>query len=121
MACPFLREGRARYCHAAPVRKLNEIVRAHQPHKMLTGKTAAQKPQCVDGELRAELRLDIADNNARVARELCGGAKAQLKTGHAAAGFQWILRANQPPDEIEFELPQSQFAGIEMTVMRGIE
>src|SRR5256885_7721000 len=22
MSCPFLREGRARYCHAAPVRKL---------------------------------------------------------------------------------------------------
>ena len=22
MPCPFLREGRARYCHAAPVRKL---------------------------------------------------------------------------------------------------
>lgn len=41
MACPFLKEGRARYCHAAPVRKL-----------ILDGPGAAEGGRCTSADYR---------------------------------------------------------------------
>jgi len=50
MACPFLKEGRARYCHAAPVRKL-----------ILDGPGVADGGRCASPEYR---HCEWADRNA---------------------------------------------------------
>ncbi|MGO9273408.1 MAG: hypothetical protein ACLQOO_24745 [Terriglobia bacterium] len=50
MACPFLKEGRARYCHAAPVRKL-----------ILDGPGAADGGRCASPEYR---QCEWVDKNA---------------------------------------------------------
>lgn len=88
---------------------------------MNAGETAPQQPQRVGGVLRPELRFDIADNDVGITGELFGGTKTRLKLRHAAAGLQWILGTDEPPDEIELELSQGQFAGIEVPGMGRIE
>jgi glycine cleavage system H lipoate-binding protein len=56
MSCPFLREGRARYCHAAPVRKL-----------ILDGPGATDGGRCASAQY---LKCELASKNG-IAQDRC--------------------------------------------------
>lgn len=72
MCCPFLKEGRARYCHAAPVRKL-----------ILEGPGAADAGRCGSAEYRScglvrgeEAGLNRCPHLEEVQVQYCGAAPA---------------------------------------------
>ena len=84
-------------------------------------KTPPDRPQRVNSEAGLQLRFDIGHENARTTDKFRRARHPRREARHSFCRFERILRADQPPHKIKVELPQRQFAGVEMPLMRRIE
>ena len=105
-----------------PLVELREIVRSHQPDEALFGESAAEFGDSIDGVARAELVLDRADADRRVARHPHGGGKACGEGGHVTALFlERIAGRDEPPHFVEPQRIEGCKADRAVAGMRWIE
>ena len=83
--------------------------------------TGAKAASVASGGARAELLLEIGDDEARVARDLAGYLQALVIVAIAVGLLQRVLRRDQPPDPVETKPLQRVEGNGAMTVMRRIE
>ena len=105
---------------AVPLVELDQVVRPHQPDEAHAGIMATQGADPVGGLARAQPRLDIRDDDARVGQDLPGiGQPAGKRCG--TARLQRVAGRDQPPDTIQPEAAQGGAGDGDMAFMRGIE
>src|SRR3546814_9407029 len=79
----------------------------------------AQAVQGIGGVTGAEPAFDGGDADARMGGYRPGTCKALGQRRHAVAVFQRVLRADQPPDLVEFQAVQGRQADFAMRRMGG--
>ena len=106
---------------ALPGRQLQQIVRAHQPDEIMLRMKPFEGAERIDRIARAEAAFDVADANSWMPRRGGRGRHAQSKVGHVGTGLEWVLRRYQPPDLIEGQPFQGQYANMAMPGVRRSE
>src|SRR5208337_4567368 len=80
-----------------------------------------QLPQRVIGEARANLRLGVGDDDARMPRQGATSRHARLERRRRLRVLKRIAGRDEPPESIEPQAPQRDPRDREMTRMRGVE
>jgi hypothetical protein len=106
---------------ALPLMELRQIVRPHQPQEPDMGIALLQPRDCVDGVNGAQPLFDCADPDRRAPRHRARRCQAGIERRHARPGFEWVLRAHQPPDLVEPEPPQRFEGEMAMAAMGRVE
>ena len=105
-----------------PARKLVQIIRAHDPDKTGQRHCFFQISQCVVGIVLGQSLLGSLNPQKRIGRgnftsmyQPCG------KGFHAGGAFEWILRADKPPDLIKTQGAACLERNMNVATMRWIE
>lgn len=106
---------------AAPVMKLRQIVRAHDPRETFCGPTATNMRQSINRVARAKLALDRGHADRRAPRLRPGRSDPRGQGGHARLRLQRISGGNQPPHLIQPQRGKRQEADAAMAPMGGVE
>src|SRR5215470_4720462 len=84
-----------------PAMKAAQVVRAHDPDEAHARAVAAQVGNGLVGVAGSDLRLEVGDVDARMARERARGTDALGQRRKAARVLERVARRYQPPHAIE--------------------